>query len=293
MKNMLLLNRLVLALLASGLLLFTACESDDDDDEPAPDTTAPAIADVSPAPDSDEHSFARGAQMTLQATITDDQGLSQVKVEVHNVFDGHSHDKVQDYTPWEMDTIISLNGETSYTLNQTMEVPAMATAGKYHVILRALDQNGNEAAFVEVTFVVEGGPSIAHIDLMKNGQAMNDMHFHFDGADNLDLNVQSTIEAQESDELEEVHLMIMEAHGHDDHDGHGHDKVGEGDHGDPIYEAEWEHSDLGGSGTYDLDHTFDVAKSAFEDDAHYYVVIKAVDHDGNRSEKKRELHVMH
>lgn len=79
---------------------------------------------------------------TLRAyvRITDEGGLSELKIDIHNNFDCHGHrSSTQD---WFVQDIIPLEGEL---FEDWIDIPAPnnATAGKYHFGLQATDLSGN------------------------------------------------------------------------------------------------------------------------------------------------------
>lgn len=119
---------------------LSSCKKDD------PDKTAPVIASVSEPLSGD--TLLSGGELHVEATITDNEELSQLKVDIHSDADGHSHGKIDASSYWEQVYIFNLTGATQ-SLHQDIQIPANAAAGAYHVILTAVDKSGNTSAFVE------------------------------------------------------------------------------------------------------------------------------------------------
>lgn len=133
------------ALLSSGLMvlglvfLLGACKKGDDQK----DLERPVITLQSPGDDT----IRGGESLLIQGIITDNEALSQVKIEIHDDFDGHSHGKKAGAPAFVWDTIMTLAGKES-TLNFPLPVPEDIASGQYHFQMQALDASGNEAEFV-------------------------------------------------------------------------------------------------------------------------------------------------
>jgi uncharacterized membrane protein len=86
-----------------------------------------------------------GETVLFSASITDNDALSQFKIDIHNNFDGHNHQKVN-ITPWEKIIINDLSG-TSASPELSIPVPENAAAGWYHMVVTAVDASGNLSEF--------------------------------------------------------------------------------------------------------------------------------------------------
>lgn len=99
----------------------------------------------------------------ITINISDNEGLSQLKLDIHQNFDCHGHGgQAPGFSPpqsdaltkdWEQLQLIDLEGanqEHSLELN----TPVNPTAGNYHLSLRALDLSGNESTFDQIYNVV-------------------------------------------------------------------------------------------------------------------------------------------
>jgi len=95
-----------------------------------------------------------GDQLTLDCVFSDNEGLSQYKIDIHNNFDCHGHgggtapsivvpnvDNVT--TDWTVLNIEDLTG-TSSSVVRVLDVPENVTAGNYHFQLQVIDESGND-----------------------------------------------------------------------------------------------------------------------------------------------------
>lgn len=123
-----------------------------------PDTTAPRIsieeahpaiqtAEVCGAPANNVILVETGAEIALDLLFTDDRELGEYKIDIHHNFDCHSHGK-RSAVPWQMIKVLPLKGDREHVTEQ-IAVPSEVTVGDYHLLIQALDAEGNEAPFVE------------------------------------------------------------------------------------------------------------------------------------------------
>lgn len=260
------------AFLFATTLLFTACN--DDDTDPTVETTPPTIALTGGT--STEMSVSTGSTLTLNATIADNTDLSQVRVEIHDAFDGHSHGKTAAATPFVWDTVITVSGSNTYNLALAIAIPADAATGPYDVILEALDAAGNAAEFVEIDLTVTGTSAPGISDLTVDGAAYTEgeeIELEFESVDQLTHVIGASL--TDADGLDEVELVLSE-HGH----GHEHGKTLDDGEEEPIWD---EDIDLGGANSYTLNYTATFVKAALEEHGDYELWIKVVDMEGNIS----------
>jgi len=152
-------------ILFSVLLLITAmsCKTDSDN-------TSPKIELVSVSPqlgsglicgvieENNVIQLNSNDSLKLQLRLTDNKGLSQLKIDIHENFDCHGHKAV---SPWQVLNLIDLSG-TEQILSLSIPVPTTATAGVYHFQIRLLDESGNEA----------GGTEAYSIKLLNNADTI-------------------------------------------------------------------------------------------------------------------------
>ncbi len=159
------------------------------------DLTGPSLEflSFSPAPQSgmvcgevENGVIAIASEETLELSIrfTDNEALSQYKLEVHNNFDCHGHGGVevpgfaippgvQNLTEdWEELDVVNLSG-TDNTVDVSLTVPRNVTAGNYHFEIEAIDESGNENETGHIySLIVANGndlePPVIHLDTPAN-----------------------------------------------------------------------------------------------------------------------------
>ena len=123
-----------------------------------PDTTAPIIEVLTLTPadgpgtvcgEMENHVVTINSNGTFsgQFKISDDDELSQYKLDLHNNFDCHGHSGKVETTDWYVLDIVDLSG-SEQTLNFSLPVPADVTSGNYHFSIQAADASGNSAESV-------------------------------------------------------------------------------------------------------------------------------------------------
>lgn len=159
-------------LIFSILLTFSSCRPD-------PDTEAPVIELLSISPNlvtdticgtvepNNVIRLRSGQNLQLQLRFSDNEGLSQYKIDIHENFDCHGH-RGPTVNPWQVLQLIDIEG-MELTETKTLTVPNDVTAGVYHFQIRCLDLSGNEAGGTEaysilVTNVLDTVPPEARID---------------------------------------------------------------------------------------------------------------------------------
>lgn len=140
------LNFLFMYFLAAAVMV--SCSSDDEDDTPA-DTQAPVVTLNSP---NDNDKFEPGDRIHADGEITDNESLSQMRIDIHWAGDDHSHGKTSNR--WEYVEDFDISG-TSWDFHEDITIPADADHGKYHFIIYALDAAGNQSERVEVDIYIE------------------------------------------------------------------------------------------------------------------------------------------
>jgi len=258
-------------------LLFAACEEDDKDQ----DLNAPSIDSLAINGKDHDVRLQAGNDMELEVTATDDQGLQEIKVDIHDIFDGHEHGK-RALNKWSTVRNIPVSGKEA-NLKESFMVPGQATAGRYHALVQTLDEAGNEAPFKEINFVVENGQqptfNVTSPNFSQEVHAPKGSTF----------GMQGTVEDQQ--DLAEIRIMIKPAH-HDDHDhgdDDGHDHGHSHDDG-PLIEKDF---DLPGDSdtSFDLSN-FSVTIPTDAETGHYHVEMVAKDGEGNYGLFKAEIHIM-
>lgn len=242
-----------LSLLVFLSLVFFACDDDDESvDLQAPtfsQVLSPAIEEGSPTtarmrgeyvyvhPAGENHLYFRG-------TVTDNEGVSQVQIDIHSGHDGHTHGRTAEVLPLlNVDKVIAANGATSFNFEEEIHLEHDDyRAGPYHFAIKAVDVAGNSTSYEDGSHVsgvvyikrpymprilMEGETNEEKSDVdLHPGE---EMHLHGEilqhqGGRSFDVTfIRVTIVEDEHDD-----------HDHDHDDDHGHDH----DH-DYMYEAAW------------------------------------------------------
>jgi uncharacterized membrane protein len=116
------------------------------------DETRPEIKLESPAIN---QTFVRGKEIEVKAVFTDDRELSEYKIDIHENFDSHGHEKPQS-EPWVKIIIGELSGKKQ-EINLTITIPETAESGPYHFDMKCLDAAGNESRYISRDIIIISG----------------------------------------------------------------------------------------------------------------------------------------
>ena len=259
----------VLLPIVGSAFLMASCDKDEDND-----TTAPIIKSATIDGKVEDIEVTAGTAMTFVVEVSDNEDLGQLKLDVHDNFDGHTHKSTASVS-WAEVKIVELSG-TDKTVTQEMNVPTEATAGPYHADILLIDAEGNEGEFVERSIMIRNGsePSInlTNPDLSGEVHAMKGSTLSLEGVvtDNVD--------------LAEIHIVLEE-----EHDDHDHKSTQE----DALYDKDF---DLTGaaeiSWDFQTDGNVNIAIPANAETGHYILTIRAEDGEGNINILSGEIHVM-
>lgn len=86
--------------------------------------------------------FSPGESFVVTALISDNEELSQFKIDIHHDFDGHSHKSMT--VRYSKIVIKDISGST-YQLSEAFELPANVSSGTYHGTITAVDKEGNQS----------------------------------------------------------------------------------------------------------------------------------------------------
>lgn len=247
-------------------LISISCDKDDDNDEKAPTISNATINGLT-----EEIIVNTGGDLKFEALLSDDQELGEFKIDIHDIFDGHSHGKKAS-TPWVYTQTYSLDG-VSKNFESTITVAQNIAAGPYHSIMRLLDESGNESEFKEIDFMILNG-SEAQIAISSPDFSSE---VHVDKGDSLN------IFGQISDDIdiEEIIIALEETE-------HGHGKKQE----DALFEADF---DLTGTADVLWDFQADgsinikIPTTAESGDYVFEVIVK--DSDGNLNIFEGHVHI--
>jgi len=151
------------ALCVCASVFISSCKKD------TPDSEAPIITAVEEPLMND--TLFTGNELHIEASISDNEELSQLKIDVHAAEDGHNHGKVDASAYWETVVIIDLSG-ASTSIHEHIDIPTDAASGLYHVILTAVDKAGNQSEIEERdVYIQNAGDQVAPgINLTSPGE---------------------------------------------------------------------------------------------------------------------------
>lgn len=128
---------------ASITLFFAACQKDQDTARPViKNVTVNGIA-------SEEHDLDAGQTFTLGYSVSDNESLNQMKINIHPADDGHTHSgegessEVPNVGTWNYSQIVNLDDKDK-SGSFTLTVPD-TIQGHWHVEVNLIDESGNEA----------------------------------------------------------------------------------------------------------------------------------------------------
>lgn len=260
-------RNIFLAASAALLLTFTACKK--------ADKTPPIINSV--MVNGQQHDFSATAGDTLQVEIkvSDDKELGQLKVAIHEAFDGHGHGKIATYSYFDYVKVENLEGADA-TVTLEIAIPEMSLAGPYHFIVQVVDAEGNEAEEVELTMILQNTGmaviTVTHPDF-------SGPNTHFDKGSTIDLQGNVTDDV----DIKKI-VIIIEAE-----DGN-HGKVNQGELVEIVIDLSgsvvsyFDFASLPGMG-----HPIEIPLTA--DDGDYEFLIIVTDSDGNMTIWEAEIHI--
>jgi hypothetical protein len=139
------------------------------------DTTPPTISTVAINGIIDsEHSLSSGGSFALSIVVSDNEELNQLKIDIHSAEDGHSHELTgggNRGNDWEVFEIVNLSGKTM-EITRNFTIPA-DQQGEWHLILKAIDKEGNEAQEILVVLDITSA-FIPQFSLGSSNPEMND-----------------------------------------------------------------------------------------------------------------------
>ncbi|MFN3343780.1 MAG: DUF4625 domain-containing protein [Flavobacteriales bacterium] len=244
--------------LFAASILFAACKKED------PDTIKPTIGTVRINGVTGEVTASAGSTLSFSINVNDNKALKQVKIDIHDAFDGHGHTP---NVPWSSQTIYNVDG-ASKNITPTLTIPSNAASGPYHVIIYCIDAEGNEAQFVEIELTItQNGQPVFNI-------SAPDMTAEIDLAPGDTLHITGLVE--DDVDLTEIHIMVENE-----------------DTEVVVYDEEFT---LPGA----TDTQFNFSQLATQNKyiiipssgghAHYHITIKAVDNDENHTIIEQHIH---
>jgi hypothetical protein len=127
------------------IVSFSSCSDDVDTQNPVIKVNQPR----------DHDNFHTGDVIEFDAEFSDNQELSEMKIDIHYAGDGHTHKsfRYNGEVEWDWDTIIRLAGQFQH-VQFSINIPDNAKHGEYDFLVFCTDKAGNES-FVVLDFDIE------------------------------------------------------------------------------------------------------------------------------------------
>ncbi|MCH7412182.1 DUF4625 domain-containing protein [Belliella sp. R4-6] len=310
-----------LPILLSFSLLALSFSCTDDQDPSVTDLDAPVIGFAegrdSFRPMANEVRAATTDHMHIRFSVTDESGIGQVLVDIHNTFDGHTHGRLSNtFEKLSVKDIYSANAENpifrfpvgAKTLNvdnsstdiywagPTSRVEGNVLAGPYDIIISAVDIHGNQTGFADesnyiTTFFIERAYApVTEVTNLHDGE--------IEGEAGEALAVEGSISKGNHELSSEIKFVWIRLVEEDDHQGHNHGRIKDGE----FYEKMWgkstwrqglEGEDLPNNTSLNLSEILSgenaIILPAGED--HLELIIWVEDVQGNVTQKTYEVHI--
>lgn len=255
----------------STALILPSCDKEDTDE----DNVKPEIVSVTINNKTQDIVANTNSQISFDASLSDNEALGSFKIDIHDIFDDHSHGK-RNGINWAETKIIDLSSGKQETINTTMSVPTDAIAGPYHAVFRLLDVEGNEGEFKEIDFMVSNG-SEPEISILTP-----DLSNEVDISKGSTLSITGTI--TDDVDLDEIQISLSE-----EGDDHDHNKKQE----EPLYENDF---DLTGSSDlvwdFQTDGNLNISIPTDAEEGVYSFKVTAKDSEGNIAIFEGDFHIM-
>jgi uncharacterized membrane protein len=255
-------KRILISLIAISTLF--ACSKDGD-------SRKPEISDLNINNKTEEIEVEAGQSASINFTVSDNEGLSQIRMDIHDAFDGHTHGKTNAFNKFFWEQIDTLNGLTEFTGNITLDIPDSVAAGPYHLDVIVVDLAGNQSDIGLLDLVVESDYN-AEITVTSHDFSNQ---VHVDKGTNL------VVQGMITDDIDLTDVVIVvEKEGH----GHTHGKTSSAE----LYLND---HDLAGPNnvSFTINETINIPSNTKDGD--YKLEIVATDSDGNISIFHGELHI--
>lgn len=238
-----------------SLALLASCET-----EPI-DTEAPELTQVLINGSEELQTVQSGSVLQMNMSATDNENVSQIKIDIHEAFDGHDHGK-REQSSWTYVKILNTNGP-AVNVSDAPTIPAEVASGPYHAVFRVLDDNGNEGEFIEREIVIENGSQpMIQVDSPSDNDTFT-----------LGQTITPTGSVNDPDGLKEVHLVLLHI---EDHHAHAVDEQEEDLSNNPT--------------TFDLS-SIQVTIPTDEEPGAYKLLVKGVDASDNHTLHYVDLNV--
>ena len=136
------------------VVFLSACKKED------PDTEKPIISAVTVNGNTSSVTLSAGSTLSFSISATDNIDLKQIKIDIHDAFDGHIHSP---NVPFSSQTIYNVSGKST-TITPSIQIPSIAASGPYDILIYAIDASGNEAVIKELELIItQAGQAVIDI----------------------------------------------------------------------------------------------------------------------------------
>ncbi|MFD2036169.1 DUF4625 domain-containing protein [Belliella marina] len=308
-------------LLSIGLLALNfSCT--DDQDPSVTDRDAPVIGFAegrdSFRPMENEVRAATTDHMHVRFSVTDESGISEVLVDIHSTFDGHTHGRISNtFSPLSVKDIYSPNAENAafrfpegatslnvdntstdiYWGGSTSRVDGNVLAGPYDIIISAIDIHSNKTGYDDgsnylATFFIERAYApVTEVTNLHDGE--------IEGEAGAPLAVEGSISKGNHELSSEIKFVWVRLVEEDDHHGHSHGRIKDGEFFEKMWgESNWRGNDYKGEALPNntslnlselLSGENEIILPSGED--HLELIIWVEDINGNVTQKTYEVHI--
>ncbi len=234
------------------------------------DNVAPEFVDIELNGEHDEIEVNTGTDLLIEAVAIDDEGVAEIKVDIHEAFDNHGHGKVNG-TAWSFLKVYNTSG-TRAEISDSPTIPIDALSGMYHAVFQVIDESGNEGEFEELELVLINASTP---DVTVTAPMEDDMFTLGDS-----ITMQGSI--VDTDGLQEV-VVLLRHHEEDEDDDHGHH------HAHVVDEMDWDWASNHPT-NWDISNVSMVIPAG-EEAGEYDILILAMDLTGNQAVYHVEIEV--
>lgn len=94
-------------------------------------------------------------EVRIEGRLSDNLGLSQLRIDMHSSNDGHTHARTMSLPGLRIDEVVELNGAQTYDISRVINHHERDyRTGPYHIMLHAVDEAGNNTSLADNSSVV-------------------------------------------------------------------------------------------------------------------------------------------
>lgn len=193
---------ILFSLTAAALLFVAGCSSDDDENKP--DNGNTDLPEVTLNEPDNGAEFEPGGSFHVEGTVAG-HDLSELRISIHWADDGHTHGKKASME-WSEERIVALSGNNDH-FHEDMDIPADAKTGTHHLILDALDNNGNRSDRVEIDVAIQEHDDNGHGPELSLTTPDHDGEQDVNGGDVIEIKGTAS---DDDHKLENLHIELLD-----------------------------------------------------------------------------------